>query len=110
VLFGVGFGVWSAVIVARRWLVALEKKGETRASLATILIAVGALFVFSAVWTLLAFSLSNALITVFFDFVSPFIPVLFAVQAYLFRSWERKHNKFIMSGTWTNRLYVYPYP
>ena len=77
-----------------------------------MLIVVGAALVFSAVWLMFvsAFRLPNEFFTGIFNFAAAFAPAFFATNAYLFRSWERRHKKFIMQRSWSSRVYVYPYP
>ncbi len=109
---GVSFGMGAGSINARRWLVSLEKKGELRGrnQLSTLLMVFGAVLVIAAAFLMLAFLVSFTVFTVFFDFASPLLPAFLAMETSIFRSWERKHKKYILQSMWPNVIFVYPYP
>ena len=106
--FGIGFGA----VFAKRQLSNLEKKRQSRWSLQKTLYLVGGLSIIAGFMFLLPAFISyptlNSAFAIVFDLFLPFLPASLATEAYLFRDWERKHKKHIMSRIWFGGLYVYP--
>ncbi len=106
VVLGLGFGK----IFAGRRLADLEKKGESRVPWGIVLVLIGAVFVFGAFLYLFASQVPNATFTAIFDFLFPSSPAFLAAEAFLFRHWERNHEKHVFQTLWSGRLYADPYP
>ncbi len=104
--FGIGFGKR----FAGRRLADLERKGESQISWGIGLVAIGAVFVLGAFLYLFAAQIPNAAFTAIFDFLSPSVPAFLVAEAFLFRHWERSHQKHVVQTLWSGKFYVYPDP
>jgi len=105
---GASLGVAVASVHASQRLASLEKTGEARTSWSTVLIIFGGVIVFSAVWLMVASRLHSEVLMGAVGFLAAVTPAVYAMEAYLFRNWERKNKKRILQGLWSSRLYVCP--
>ena len=99
-------GVVIGAIAPLRQLRVIDKKGEARISLSTVLIVIGATFV--AISVLLASNLSIDVLRLLLVFISPLPSIVLALRAFLFSRWEKKHGKWILTSFWVNNYYVQP--
>ncbi len=104
---GIVIAVILGIVLPRRTLRGLERKGEFRTPISIIIILIGAVFVVASV-LLLVSNLSIDILRLTQIFISPFAAIFFALRAFLFRRWEKKNGKWIMAATWSAKYYVQP--
>jgi LytS/YehU family sensor histidine kinase len=104
---GIMTGVIVGVLMPLRLLRVIERKGEFRTPISTLLIGIGAAFVAISV-LLIASNLSVDVLRLALVFLSPLPSIILAFRAFIFSRRERKHGKWILTATWSNKIYVYP--
>jgi hypothetical protein len=109
---GLIIGTFFGATVALKQLQFLTKKGETRVSLTTWLLVIGATFILLGVWQIWLFLVVSEpieILTIALDFLSPAVPASLAARTILFVNWERKHKRTILyANLVSSRLYVFP--
>jgi len=104
---GILTGLAIGTILPLRQLRDINRKGESRTPLSTLLIIIGVAFVVPSA-LLLASNFSVDVLRLTLIFLSPSPAIVLAFQAFLFRRWEKKNGKWILAATWSAKYYVQP--
>jgi len=106
---GIVSGLVFGVAVALRFIKSLERKGEFRATLKGLALALLTIIILVPIATYLLFSFGLEAVIQMGHFLYPFVPALYGAQIVLYMNWERKHKKHILfDGLVFTRVYAVP--
>jgi hypothetical protein len=111
--FGIAAGLVVGVAVTRKQLNTLTEKGEIGISLSTLLLIVGGVLVFGALFLAAMFaypSLSSVIHVAVMDSILGAGISLVVVRAFLLVEWKRNHKMRLYQKGWSTRIYAVPKP
>lgn len=106
---GVVSGLVFGVAVALRFIKSLERKGEFRATLKGLALALLTIVILVPIALYLLFSFGLEAVIQMGHFLYPFVLAFYAIRIAFYLRWERKHKKHILfDGLVLTRVYAAP--
>lgn len=108
-VIGVISGLVFGSVVALKYISSLEKEGEVRVNLRTLVFLLLITGILISISLLLLFNLGVEVGIQMVSFIYPFVPAVYAARVVLYSNWERKHGRLILfDGFLLGRVYAVP--